>query len=132
MNTTHIYNNNDQLLVSVRNALRQVSNRNNYLRIITCGKAVVILPDTDRSKECETAEMLKAMGFVAANGGKNVVTPAPLEERTNVLCVREGETECVYSLTSDQVSLVEELSRMEYLWEEVKFIPIKNFEVRQV
>ena len=132
MNTTHIYNSNDQLTATVRVALRQVHNKDNYLRVITCGKAVVILPDTDRSKDCESAEMLKAMGFVAANGGRNLVAPAPLEERTNVLCMREGETECVYSLTSDQVHLVEELSRMEYLWDEVKFIPIKNFEIRQV
>jgi hypothetical protein len=131
MTTTHVYNNNDQLMVNVRNALRQVHNRDNYLRVITCGKAVVILPDTDRTKDCEMPEMLKAMGLVAVKDSRNLVCPAPAE-RKNVLCLYEGEVQHIYSLTPDQIRLLDELQENDYLNYHLSFSPVENCEVRTI
>lgn len=131
MTTNHIYNNNDQLMVSVRNALRQVHNKDNYLRVIACGKAVVILPDTDRTKNCEMPEMLKAMGLVAVQDSRNLVYPDPAE-RKNVLCLYEGEVQYIYSLTPDQIRLIDELHEHGYLNGDITFSPVERCEIRTV
>lgn len=131
MTTNHVYNNNDQLMVSVRNALRQVSNRDNYLRVITCGKAVVILPDTDRTKDCEMPEMLKAMGLVAVKDSRNLVHADPAE-RKNVLCLYDNEVQFIYSLTPDQIRLIKELQENGYMDYRFSFSPVESCEVRTV
>jgi hypothetical protein len=88
-----------------------------YLRIITCGKGVVILPDTDRTKDCEAPEMIKALGL------KKHASVAE-ESRLNILCLRDNEVEAVYSLTPDQQNLLEELTKKDLLWDCVQFYPI--------
>ena len=131
MTTTHVYNNNDQLMVNVRNAMRQVHTNDNYLRVITCGKAVVILPDTDRTKDCEMPEMLKAMGLVAVKDSRNLVCPAPAE-RKNVLCLYEGEVQYIYSLTPEQIRLLDELEEHGYLHRDISFSPVESCEIRTI
>ena len=131
MTTNHVYNNNDQLMVGVRNALRQVSNRDNYLRVITCGKAVVILPDTDRTKDCEMPEMLKAMGLVSVKDSRNLVH-ADTADRKNVLCLYEGDVQFIYSLTPDQLRLVDALEELGYFHPHISFSPMESCEVRTV
>ena len=59
MKTKHIQSN--ALSSEVSRELRRLGTMQNYLRIVTCGKAVIILPDTNTSKECELPELLKAM-----------------------------------------------------------------------
>ena len=36
-------------------------NKNLRMRMVTCGKAIIILPETDTSKDCTIDELLKAM-----------------------------------------------------------------------
>lgn len=59
MKTKHIQSN--ALSTEVSRELRKLGTMQTYLRIVTCGKAVIILPDTNTSKECELPELLKAM-----------------------------------------------------------------------
>ena len=59
MKTKHIQSN--ALSIEVSRELRKLGTMQTYLRIVTCGKAVIILPDTNTSKDCELPELLKAM-----------------------------------------------------------------------
>lgn len=59
MKTKHIYSN--DLNAETCRELRRLGTMQNYLRIVTCGKAVIILPDTNTSKDCSLSELLKAM-----------------------------------------------------------------------
>lgn len=106
------------LIASVISALHEIQ-APAYLRVITCGKGVVILPDTDLSKDCETPEMIKALGL------KKHASVAE-ESRLNVLCLRDNEVEEVYSLTTDQWNLLEELTKRDLLWDCVQFYPINE------
>lgn len=133
MKTKHVsvHPSRDTLCHAVNTALREVNNRDSYLRVVSCGKAVVILPDTNRAQDCEMPELLKAMGLAKLDNGQRVVR-APEEERLNVLCTREGSVECVYSMTMDQYNLVHELESREWLWDEIKFLPMGEFQIRKI
>ena len=134
MKTNHVsvHRNYDNLNHAVRCALHDANNQGGYLRVINCGKAVVILPDTDRTQDCEMPELLKAMGLTKIEGGQPKVCEPVEEERFNVLCTREGAVECVYSMTMDQYNLVNELEQQELIWDEIKFLPMQEFQVRKI
>ena len=122
MKTEHVVvggagsNSTNLLIASVISALHEVQ-APAYLRVITCGKGVVILPDSDLSKDCEVPEMIKALGL------KKHASVAE-ESRRNILCLRDNEVEAVYSLTPDQWNLLEELTEKDLLWDCVQFYPI--------
>lgn len=134
MKTNHVstHRNYDNLNHAVRCALHDAHNRDGYLRVINCGKAVVILPDTNRAQDCEMPELLKAMGLTKIEGRQPKLCAPAEEERFNVLCTREGSVECVYSMTMNQYNLVNELERQELLWDEIKFLPMGDFQVRKI
>ena len=134
MKTTHvsIHRNHNDLNYAVRCALHDVNNREGYLRVITCGKAVVILPDTNRKQDCEMPELLKAMGITRIDGGQAKLCEPAEEERFNVLCTRNGAVECVYSMTKDQYNLINELERQDFLWDEIQFLPMGDSKIRKI
>lgn len=133
MKTTHVstHRNYNELNYAVRGALHDVNNQEGYLRVITCGKAVVILPDTNRKQDCEMPELLKAMRIAQTNGKQSKLCE-PAEERFNVLCTRNGTIEGLYSMTMDQYNMVNELERQDLLWDEIRFIPMKDFKMRKI
>ena len=134
MKTTHvsIHRNHNDLNYAVRCALHDANNQEGYLRVITCGKAVVILPDTNRKQDCEMPELLKAMGIARIDGGQPKLCEPAEEERFNVLCTRDEAIECVYSMTKDQYNLINELERQNLLWDEIKFLPMGEFKIRKI
>ena len=134
MKTNHVSVrlNYDSLNHAVRCALHDAHNREGYLRVINCGKAVVILPDTNRAQDCEMPELLKAMGIARIEDGQPLLCKPAEQERFSVLCTREGVIECVYSMTMDQYNLVTELEQQELLEDEIRFLPMGEFQVRKI
>ena len=134
MKTTHvsIHRNHNDLNYAVRCSLHDANNREGYLRVITCGKAVVILPDTNRKQDCEMPELLKAMGIARIDGEQAKLCEPAEEERFNVLCTRNGAVECIYSMTKDQYNLINELERQDFLWDEIQFLPMGDSKIRKI
>ena len=61
MKTIHTSNIN-QLPGFMYQAAKEIGLPNNY-RLIQCGRGLVLLPDTDRSKDATEGEVVKALGF---------------------------------------------------------------------
>lgn len=124
MKTIHASSN---LIVSsigttIANALRD-SNINGDYRIIRCGAGLVLLPETDRSKEATEGEVIKALGF------RNKAVPMPTEtegKRANYAVSREGEFWGVVGLTQAQERFLQYIERNNLLWDEVQFDQVKN------
>lgn len=92
-------------------------------RVIRCGAGLVILPETDRSKDATEGEVIKALGF------RNKAEPTPAEnesKRTNYAVNREGEFWGVIGLTQAQERFLRYIERHELLWDEVRFDQVKT------
>ena len=92
-------------------------------RVIRCGAGLVILPETDRSKDATEGEVIKALGF------RNKAEPMPTEnedKRTNYAVNREGEFWGVIGLTQAQERFLRYIERHELLLDEVRFDQVKN------
>lgn len=124
MKTIHASSN---LIVSsigttIANALRDSNIHGDY-RIIRCGAGLVLLPETDRSKEATEGEVIKALGF----RNKAESMPAETEgKRANYAVSRESEFWGVIGLTQSQERFLRYIERNELLWDEVRFDPVKN------
>ena len=107
------------------NLLNALHDRNifgNY-RIIQCGAGLVVLPETDMSKDATEGEVIKALGF------RNKVEPMPTEnegKRANYAVSREGEFWGVVGLTQAQERFLRYIERNELLWDEVRFDVVKT------
>ena len=107
------------------NLLNALHDRNifgNY-RIIQCGAGLVVLPETDMSKDATEGEVIKALGF------RNKVEPMPTEnegKRANYAVSREGEFWGVVGLTQAQERFLQYIERNELLWDEVRFDVVKT------
>lgn len=105
---------------TVSNALRNHNIRGDF-RIIQCGAGLVLLPETDRSKEATEGEVIKALGF------RNKAEVMPAEgKRANYAVSREGEFWGVVGLTPAQERFLQYIERNDLLWDEVQFDPVKN------
>lgn len=92
-------------------------------RIIRCGAGLVILPETDRTKDATEGEVIKALGF----RNKAESMPAETEgKRSNYAVNREGEFWGVIGLTPAQERLLQYIERNDLLWDEVRFDRVKN------
>lgn len=92
-------------------------------RIIRCGAGLVILPETDRTKDATEGEVIKALGF------RNKAEPMPTEtegKRANYAVSREGEFWGVVGLTQAQERFLRYIERNELLWDEVRFDVVKT------
>lgn len=135
MKTNHVstHRNYDNLNHAVRCALHDAHNRDGYLRVINCGKAVVILPDTNRAQDCEMPELLKAMGIARIEGGQPKLCEPPQEvRRENYVVSWDGDPQCIYSLTDEQIRFLHEMERQEMLTAGVSFEPFQNLTVCEV
>ena len=114
MKTIHTSNIN-QLPGFMYQAAKEVGLPNNY-RLIQCGRGLILLPDTDRSKDATEGEVIKALGF------RNKVAPMPAEgERTTFAVNRQGESTTLISLTPAQVRFLKWCESEDIFWDEVNF-----------
>lgn len=110
----------------------------NHMRVIQMGKGVIVLEDTNRAKPCGEKEALKALGIVKTADRRSVlisVQPAEAEKRsrkTVFLTDDYGEVSSAYSLTPDQIRLLEELKKQDYLSDSVQFTVQDNIEVVEI
>lgn len=110
----------------------------NHMRVVQMGKGVVVLEDTDRTKSCGEKEALKALGVVKTTDKRSVLisiqpTEAEKQSRKTVFFTDDfGEVLSAYSLTPDQIRLLEELQRQEYLTDAIRVTTQNNIEVVEV
>ena len=110
----------------------------NHMRVIRMGKGVIVLEDTDRSKPCGEKEVLKALGIVKTADKRSVSisigsTEAEKSNRKTIFLTDEdGAVLSAYSLTPDQIRLLEELERQEYLSDEINIATHDNIEVVEI
>lgn len=114
MKTIHTSNIN-QLPGFMYQAAKEIGLPNNY-RVIQCGRGLILLPDTDRSKDATEGEVIKALGF------RNKVENMPTEgERTTFALNRQGEFTTMISLTPAQVRFMRWCESEDIFWDEVNF-----------
>ena len=101
---------------TVSNALRNHNIRGDF-RIIQCGAGLVLLPETDRSKEATEGEVIKALGF------RNKAEPMPKDdgERSTFSLTREGEFRTMVALTPAQIRFLRWCQSEDLFWDEVDF-----------
>ena len=114
MKTIHTSNIN-QLPGFMYQAAKEVGLPNNY-RLIQCGRGLILLPDTDRSKDATEGEIIKALGF--RNKVENMSTEG---ERTTFAVNRQGEFTTMISLTPAQVRFLKWCESEDIFWDEVDF-----------
>lgn len=114
MKTIHASNTN-QLPGFMYQAAKEVGLPNNY-RVIQCGRGLILLPDTDRSKDANEGEVIKALGF--RNKVENMSTEG---ERTTFAVNRQGEFTTMISLTPAQVRFLKWCESEYIFWDEVNF-----------
>ena len=110
----------------------------NHMRVVRMGKGVIVLEDTNRTKPCEEKEILKALGIVKTADKRSVsisVGSAEAEKqnrKTVFLIDEDGGILSAYSLTPDQIRLLEELERQEYLSDAIRMTTQSNIEVVEI
>ena len=110
----------------------------NHMRVVRMGKGVIVLEDTNRAQPCEEKEILKALGIVKTTDKRSVsisVGSAEAEKqnrKTVFLTDEDGSILAAYSLTPDQIRLLEELERQEYLSDEIHIATQSNIEVVEI
>ena len=114
MKTIHTSNIN-QLPGFMYQAAKEVGLPNNY-RLIQCGRGLILLPDTDRSKDATEGEVIKALGF------RDKAAPMPDEgERTTYAVSHDGDPTTLISLTPAQVRFLKWCQSKDIFWDEVEF-----------
>ena len=110
----------------------------NHMRVVRMGKGVIVLEDTDRSKPCGEKEVLKALGIVKTADKRSVSisvgsAEAEKQNRKTVFLTDDfGGMIAAYSLTPDQIRLLEELERQEYLSDEIHIATQNNIEIVEI
>lgn len=124
MKTTHTSTNitTSSIGATIVGALRESNIRGDY-RIIRCGAGLVLLPETDRSREATEGEIIKALGF------RNKAEPMPTEnenERSTFAVNREGEFKTMVALTPAQIRFLRWCQAEDLFWDEIDFSAQKN------
>ena len=110
----------------------------NHMRVVRMGKGVIVLEDTDRSKPCGEKEVLKALGIVKTADKRSVsvsIGSAEAEKqnrKTVFLTDEDGSVLSAYSLTPDQIRLLEALQRQDYLPDEINIATQNGFQVVEI
>ena len=110
----------------------------NHMRVVRMGKGVIVLEDTNRAQPCGEKEVLKALGIVKTADKRSVsisVGSAEAEKqnrKTGFLTDEDGGILSAYSLTPDQIRLLEELERQEYLSDEIHIATQSNIEIVEI
>lgn len=122
----------------VQSACSALHINKNHMRVIRMGKGIIVLEDTNRSKPCEEKEVLKALGIVKTNDKRSVsisVQSAEAEKqnrKTVFLTDEDGDILSAYSLTPDQIRLLEELQQQKYLSDEIRMTTQNNIEIVEI
>ena len=114
MKTIHTSNIN-QLPGFMYQAAKEIGLPNNY-RVVQCERGLILLPDTDRTKDATEGEVIKALGF--RNKVENMSTEG---ERTTFAVNRQGESTTLISLTPAQVRFLKWCESEDIFWDEVNF-----------
>lgn len=110
----------------------------NHMRVVRMGKGVIVLEETNRAEPCGEKEVLKALGIVKTADKCSVsisVGSAEAEKqnrKTVFLTDEDGGILSAYSLTPDQIRLLEELERQEYLSDEIHIATQNNIEIVEI
>ena len=110
----------------------------NHMRVIRMGKGVIVLEETNRAEPCGEKEVLKALGIVKTADKRSVSisigsAEAKKQNRKTVFLTDDyGGILSAYSLTPDQIRLLEELERQEYLSDEIHIATQSNIEVVEI
>ena len=110
----------------------------NHMRVVRMGKGVIVLEDTNRAQPCGEKEVLKALGIVKTADKRSVsisVGSAEAEKqnrKTVFLTDEDGAILSAYSLTPDQIRLLEELERQEYLSDEIHIATQSNINIVEI
>ena len=110
----------------------------NHMRVVRMGKGVIVLEDTNRTEPCGEKEVLKALGIVKTADKRSVSisvgsTEAEKQNRKTVFLTDEdGSILSAYSLTPDQIRLLEELERQEYLSDEINIATQNTLQVIEI
>ena len=110
----------------------------NHMRVVRMGKGVIVLEDTNRAEPCGEKEVLKALGIVKTADKRSVsisIGSAEAEKsnrKTVFLTDEDGGILAAYSLTPDQIRLLEELERQEYLSDEIHIATQNNIEIVEI
>ena len=110
----------------------------NHMRVVRMGKGVIVLEDTNRAEPCGEKEVLKALGIVKTADKRSVsisVRSGEVESpsrKTVFLTDDYGGILSAYSLTPDQIRLLEELERQEYLSDEIHIATQNNLQVIEI
>ena len=110
----------------------------NHMRVVRMGKGVIVLEDTNRAEPCGEKEVLKALGIVKTADKRSVsisIGSAEAEKqnrKTVFLTDEDGSILAAYSLTPDQIRLLEELERQEYLSDEIHIATQNNIEIVEI
>ena len=110
----------------------------NHMRVVRMGKGVIVLEDTNRAEPCGEKEVLKALGIVKTADKRSVsisIGSAEAEKqnrKTVFLTDEDGGILSAYSLTPDQIRLLEELERQEYLSDAIRIATHDNIEVVEI
>ena len=114
MKTIHTSNIN-QLPGFMYQAAKEVGLPNNY-RLIQCGRGLILLPETDQSKDATEDEIINALGF------RDKVENMPTEgERTTFAVSHEGDPTTLISLTPEQVRFLRWCQSENIFWDEINF-----------
>ena len=124
MKTAHTVGSNYDFNKAIWNALTEVGNREDYRRIVTCGKGVIILPDANRTKDCEMPELLKALGL--RDKAEPATPPASATEDYLFHC---DDVHWRVLLTPDQVRLIDWLSYNNLLADCLDWNPLDKPEI---
>lgn len=128
----------DKIGNEVQKACSALHISKNHMRVIRMGKGVIVLEDTDRTKPCGEKEVLKALGIVKTADKRSVSISVQSGEaeksnrKTVFLTDEDGDILSAYSLTPDQIRLLEELQRQEYLSDEINFSTQNNLQVIEI
>ena len=110
----------------------------NHMRVVRMGKGVIVLEDTNRAEPCGEKEVLKALGIVKTADKRSVsisIGSAEAEKqnrKTVFLTDEDGSILSAYSLTPDQIRLLEELERQEYLSDAINIATQNNLQVIEI
>ena len=110
----------------------------NHMRVVRMGKGVIVLEDTNRAEPCGEKEVLKALGIVKTADKRSVsisIGSAEAEKqnrKTVFLTDEDGSILAAYSLTPDQIRLLEELERQEYLSDAIRMTTQSNIQVVEI
>ena len=110
----------------------------NHMRVVRMGKGVIVLEETNRAEPCGEKEVLKALGIVKTADKRSVSISVGSAEagkqnrKTVFLTDEDGGILSAYSLTPDQIRLLEELERQEYLSDEIHIATQNNIEIVEI